>query len=407
MNVNSTDAVLVLSIRGGGMVRPMAEIIRSLPARSVLVSNNPDDRNRDACDEHVVVDWLTDELPVLVERLAARGIRPVAVVNNLEPLITWQAAILRHYELPLGDSGLGVFADKAAVRRRVRELGLSGLRFWSSTAEDLATLGVDHFPVIVKPSRDSGASRFVRRADDADELRRCAAEIAASLGRDAHVVVEEYIDGVEHSLDGPVLDGRFRPLLHVEKLDHDERRHHDAGLCVSPPLSVAVRQGTAKISPVVDALCRDLRLDNLWLHVEARTRADGTCELVEINTRPGGRLYRAAVQRTTGIDPFEANLRLALPGIDDSAVRAAARNDELVAMVVFDAQSVGRVHVATSREDVLGVPGVVDALVLDGLEITTLEQENTVAEALITADDLPALRSVEEAVRAQVKYEIS
>lgn len=403
----ATNAVLVLSIRGGGGVRPTAHILRAKSLHSVLVSSDATDRNRDACDDHIVVDWNADELSTLDSRLAARGIRPIAVVNNVEPLIGWQVAILEHYGLLLGDSGLRTLGSKTTVRETLRRLGLSDLRFWGFPAAKLDTAGVDHYPVILKPSQDSGASRFVRRADDEEHLRQCVAEFLTVLPGDTELIAEEYIAGTEHSLDGPVLDGRFQPLLHVEKTGHDERRHHDAGLCVSPPNDPLVGNAVPDVRRLIDAVCRELNLDRLWLHVEARTRLDGSTELVEINTRPGGRLYRAAVIRTAGIDPFEANLRLSLPDADISDIRAAHRNAELIGMVVFDADSTGTVRATTTRDEMLGIDGVVDALISDGLEITTLEQENTVAEALVVADSISALTAVEDRVRALVKYDIN
>lgn len=404
--MSDRNSVLVMSIRSGGGVRPAAEIIRSLAMRPVLVSENPEDRNRDSCEDHIVVDWENDDLDALVDQLKDRGIRPMAVVNNLEPLIGWQASVLRHFALPLGDSGLDVLSRKLSVRTLVRDLGLSTLSFWGGPVGELNVADVDHYPVILKPSEDSGGSRFVHRADNSAELERYATALAAALSPQCEVVVEEYLDGIESSLDGPVLDGHFRPLLHIEKTDHNESRHHDAGLCISPPTDQTVRAATDRAVELIDPLCKELCLDNLWLHVEVRTRKDGRTELVEINTRPGGRLYRSAAIRTTGIDPSKANLLLALAESDQADLRSAVRNDELVALVVFDAEKVGHVRAVTTREDLLEIEGVVDAYVLDGMQVTSLDQENNVAEVLITADDLTSLRALERHVRRVMDYEV-
>lgn len=49
--------VLVFSKRFVGGVRILAEMLRELDLRPVLVSAEPEDINRDACDVHLVVDW--------------------------------------------------------------------------------------------------------------------------------------------------------------------------------------------------------------------------------------------------------------------------------------------------------------------------------------------------------------
>ena len=73
--------------------------LRARGLRPVLISASPDDRNRDECDDHVLLDWDSEDLPTLITRLDQRGIDPIAVVNMVEPLIPWQIAIVAHRDL--------------------------------------------------------------------------------------------------------------------------------------------------------------------------------------------------------------------------------------------------------------------------------------------------------------------
>src|SRR5687767_9302261 len=100
--------VLILSLRTGGGVRAMADLVRSLSLRPVLVSAIAADPHRDACDDHVVVDWDGDGLTEATTRLRAQGIAPIAIINNLEPLIGWQVDLCRHYGLAGAGPGLEV-----------------------------------------------------------------------------------------------------------------------------------------------------------------------------------------------------------------------------------------------------------------------------------------------------------
>ncbi|MEV5882439.1 ATP-grasp domain-containing protein [Streptomyces sp. NPDC052020] len=398
--------VLVLSKRSAGGVRHVAELLRNLGRRPVLVSENPDDINRDACDAHVVVDWDGASLPRAVTAVEAAGVTPAGVVNLVDPLIGWQARLARHYGLPGGESAREVLVSKAGVRAGMRRLGLSSLWFDSGRAGAYDTSAVPAYPVVVKPCVDSGASRLVRRADDEEELGRHLRDIAGAAGPDFEIIVEEHIDGVEISIDGPVLDGEFHGLFLADKSARDERRNHDTGVLVSPLPPGGVRAGADTVIGRVSALCADLGLARGWLHVEARVAEDGSAELIEINPRVAGGVYPAAIRRTCGIDAVEQMILMALGEEDPALLRTVKRNDELVGLVNVEPREVGLVVDATPLERMTRLPGVVDGYVWDGFRVSSLDHENFFAAFLITADSEPALRETAVRVLSEFSFRI-
>ncbi|MCT2545003.1 acetyl-CoA carboxylase biotin carboxylase subunit family protein [Streptomyces atratus] len=393
--------VLIYSKRFEGGVRLVSRMLSEMGRRPILVSDEPEDVNRDHCAAHVVVDWETASLEELVTAVEAAGVVPTAVVNFVESLISWQVRTARHYGLEGGENGREVLLSKARVRAAMTDRGLSSLPFVAGTVSSLDVDAVTSYPVIVKPDQDSGGSRLVRRAKDAVELRSRLKELADSVGPDTDAIVEQYIDGVEFSVDGPVLDGRFHPLFEVEKTEHDNLRHHDAGLLISPPPSAHVRQAVRELSERVGALYASLGLGSSWLHVEGRVRADGTCELVEINPRPGGRMYRAATQRVCGVDPIDMSVRMALgERLDGALAGATPGGTELLAMLPFEADRVGTLASATSVEELKRIPGVVDGYLFENFRVVTMDRENFFAEAMITADSVADLHEIAEQVRS-------
>jgi hypothetical protein len=75
-------SVLVLSKwNNSSPVAQIAELLRSRGLRSVLISASPDDSNRDKCDDHVLLDWDSEDLPTLIARLDQRGVTPIGVAN--------------------------------------------------------------------------------------------------------------------------------------------------------------------------------------------------------------------------------------------------------------------------------------------------------------------------------------
>lgn len=379
-------SVLILSKWNAGAVALAAEQLRARGLRPVLISEIPGTPNREKCDDHVVVDWDRENLSTLITRLDRRGIVPIAVVNLIEPLLPWQGGLVAHYDLPGVGAGIDVLASKTLVRERMRALGLSTISFCDDPAE------ADFFPAIVKPSRDSTASRLVRRVDSPAELLAYRRHLVARGFVDTEMIIEEYLPGVEFSVDGPVVDGRFHPVLAVEKPDHDNVRHHDAGLRIHPPQSDHVRDGVRVLSEMTSALCSDLRLDQLWLHIEGRVDDDGRTELVEINPRFGGGMYPTAIQEISGIDPAEAVVSMSLGEFTLDRL-GSLRDRTIIGWVDVEAEELGRVEISATEDDLCELPGVIKAVVVDGYQVSDLEQENYFLRFAITADSVGQLRA--------------
>lgn len=379
-------SVLILSKWNAGGVALAAEQLRARGLQSVLISELAEHRNRDACDVQVLVDWDREDLPTLIARLDRRGIVPVAVVNLIEPLLPWQGGLAAHYDLPGTSTGLDVLASKTLVRERIRALGLSAIGFCDDPAE------ADFFPAIVKPARESTASRLVRRVDGPDELFAYRRHLAERGFADTEMIIEEYLPGVEFSVDGPVVDGRFHPVLAVEKPDHDEVKHHDAGLRIHPPQQDHVRAGVQVLSEMVSTLSADLRLDQIWLHVEGRADEDGRTELVEINPRFGGGMYPTAIEEAGGIDPMQAVVAMSLGEFTLEQLNPP-RESKIIGWVDVEAEELGRVEISTTEEDLCALPGVIKAVVVDGYQVKDLEQENYFLRFALTADSVSQLRA--------------
>ncbi|MEU6256020.1 ATP-grasp domain-containing protein [Streptomyces sp. NPDC047043] len=395
-------SVLILSKWNAGGVAPAVERLRGRGLRPVLISDLPDDRNRATCDAHVLVDWDGDDLPTLASRLERHDIEPIAVLNMLEALMPWQISLATHYGLPGGDAGRRVLLSKTLVRERMRALGLSGIRFSGDPA------GVDFFPAVVKPSGESGASRLVRRVDGPDELRAYESHLAELGLADTELIVEEYLPGTEYTVDGPVVAGRFHPVLAGEKPDLDETRHHDAGINLHPPQQEHVRAGVRVLAEAISVLCTDLGLDQLWLHVEGRSTEEGRTELVEINPRPGRGMHFPAVHKPGGIDPIEAFISMSLGEFTMAPEQLEPVPDlPITGLVYVEADELGTVEIGTGADDLRELPGVVDADVVDGYRVTNLEQENFFLGFTVTAGSLPQLRARVARVMGALDYRIT
>ncbi|MGN5380905.1 ATP-grasp domain-containing protein [Streptomyces lasalocidi] len=402
--MNGSDGVLVFSKRHAGAVRAVSEVLRKKGQRPILVSEFVDDPHRDLCDAHVVVDWNEQDLKQLIEAVGKAGVVPVGVVNVVESLISWQIDVARHYGLPGGEKAREIFLSKSLVRGVMQRIGLSELWFDSGYAGSYDVRSVERYPVIIKPARESGGSRLVRQANTPEELGTALHTLSSNGGHGMEVVIESYIGGVEFSIDGPVVGGVFHDIFVVEKTQHNEQRHHDAGPLISPPVSAHVASAAASLAGKIGVLCRELEFMHGWLHVEGRATKDGTGELIEINIRFGGGLYRAATTYACGIDPVDVVVSVAL----GEAVRTPQDNpgDSLLVMLGFDADRVGKVVAATSLERIKRISGVLDGYVLNSYQVHSLDYENFIAEFLVVGDTMPELQNACEEVMSLFRFRI-
>lgn len=159
-----------------------------------------------------------------------------------------------------------------------------------------AAIAAPGFPCVLKPLALS-ASRGVIRADDAAGFVRAWRRLAAILSRpelaaggDAwarHVLVEDYLPGSEHAVEGLLTDGRLHPLAIFDKPDPLEGPFFEETIYVTPSRLPEPRQTALLEAVQTAALALGLRQGPI--HAELRLNAAGPW-MLEIAPRAIGGL---------------------------------------------------------------------------------------------------------------------
>lgn len=98
-------------------------------------------------------------------------------------------------------------SNKAAMRDCFARRGVSSPEFVTvASAQEAAVASLPSFPLVVKPVDNMGG-RGTRRVDSAFELTDAVTQ-ALAFSRSGEVIIEEFIDGPEFSLDAIVCDGK-------------------------------------------------------------------------------------------------------------------------------------------------------------------------------------------------------
>jgi biotin carboxylase len=204
-------------------------------------------------------------------------------------------------------------ADKLLFRQMQQRDGLPCPTFYWLKSDDelhVASEAVG-FPLVVK-ARRLNASRGVIRADNLDELNRCAQQIRSiqkRLQRDAGsqgLLVEAFIPGEEIALEGVLQKGELRVLALFDKPDPLNGPTFEETRYVTPSRLPADVQ--ASISRMVSQACKAAGIDEGPIHAEARINEQGIW-LLEIAPRGIGGLCGRVLETTLDMGVAELVLR--------------------------------------------------------------------------------------------------
>ncbi|MFJ8954963.1 ATP-grasp domain-containing protein [Streptomyces sp. NPDC102381] len=251
--------------------------------------------------DHAVVD-LSDPAALLA------GGRALAECHDLAGVVTWD-------EWKLAPTArlaraLGLASPSAEVMRACRNKSVARTLFArhgvpsaaSMKARTLLEAGLATmtlgYPAVIKPAAFAGSIGVVR-VDRPEELPAAfayAAEGASHSREDTGVLVEEYLDGPEFSVECVTHRGETTAVAVTRKHLGPAPYFAETGHTVdaSDPL-------LAQIAPAAAAAVKALGITDGVQHVELRL-VDGRPRLIEVNARIGGDMIGHLVHLATGID---------------------------------------------------------------------------------------------------------
>ena len=174
--------------------------------------------------------------------------------------------------------------------------------------EDLKALeGKVSFPCIIKPT-DNAGSHGVAKVHDFEELL-ANYEYSHSCSRHGKVIVEEYLDGPEVSVEVMVVKGTVHILQITDKITTGAPHFVEMGHTQPSRLPEETQR---QIREVAEAACKSLGLDKGPAHVEMKVTSRGPV-MIELGARMGGdNITTHLVPLSTGIDMVGATIKVAL-----------------------------------------------------------------------------------------------
>lgn len=184
---------------------------------------------------------------------------------------------------------------------------------WIHLQNDLSTNG------ILKPSRNSGSrgiAKVSRNMDKEDFVK--AYNIALNESRDKSVLIEQFIDGPEFSIEIIVWNSEVNVLTVTDKkttgAPHFVELGHNQPSCFS-------KEDVETLKTAAVAGVKALGVNNCACHAEAKLM-DGKAYLMEIGARLGGDFISTELTHlSTGIDMVAAAIDVALGMEPDLSIK--------------------------------------------------------------------------------------
>ncbi|HVZ71803.1 MAG TPA: ATP-grasp domain-containing protein [Polyangia bacterium] len=313
-----TDTFLVLG--GGRWQLRIIEAARALGVRTVVADISGDAPGRQIADEFVRIDTNDREgLLTIARRVNAR----LVLAEQTDRLVPIAGFINEALGLPgITRAVAERFTNKLVMRRALEGKGVPMPRFRPVSSANEASEAAQTFglPVIVKPlqAQSSMGVTLVERLDDVAE----AFLGARAIGSQEQVLIEEFVNGTEVTVEGISLDGNCTILAMSEKA-HYAHRPCVARLLAYPPRFAP--EILHRLRDTAKLVVESLGLETGVSHAEYRVR-DGVPHLVEVAARGGGNgIASIIVPHISGLDTYDLVIRrlrgerVALPAVQARA----------------------------------------------------------------------------------------
>ena len=252
------------------------------------------------CDQSLVVD-ITNKT-ALLDALKATGITPLGIFSFCSEVGMLPASWIREeYNLHgLLPSETEKVLFKHIQRKIWKDAGVENIKWFLSENIEEANSQVNSvgFPCIIKPV-DSSGSRGVSKVLNFDEFKE-AYRLAAAASRLNLVLVEEYLDGVEYTVEAFTENSFTKILVVTEKAKVEGSRGTVASELSYPSIS---DEQIEKIKSKVLSAIHALDYKNGPTHTELILTKNGRIGLVEMAGRGGGfGVFSKLIPLASGID---------------------------------------------------------------------------------------------------------
>lgn len=394
--MRNRDSMKKLMILGASILQlPAIEQAKKMGVQVIAVDMNPEaiGFKVDGITKEVIS---TIDIPAILEAARRHKIDGIMTLATDMPM---QAVAVVAKELNL----VGISSDtaikatnKAAMREALKEAGVPVPLFYrvSSKQEYLdavESVRKSGYKCIIKPADNSGSRGIDLLENFNAETVERAFEYSKQSSRSGDLMVEEYMEGPEVSVETLSVNGECHVIQITDKLTTGAPYFVEMGHSQPSRHSQEIKR---RIEEVAIAANRAIGIENGPSHTEIKVTKDGP-KVVELGARLGGdNITTYLVPLSTGVNMVECCIKIALGEKPD----LSKKQEKASAIRYFDIEY-GKIKNISGIEDAKAVPGVKQIFVVHGIGDTMngIKSSGDRAGFIIAQSD-----SVENAIEACV-----
>jgi len=298
----------IMFIGAGKYQVPGIEKAKEIGLRTIAIDRDPD-----------VPGLKIADVPVVLDIKDIEGAIKVAKENNIDGVLTIAsdiavptvAAVAEELDLPGISSEIAKIAtNKALMREKFVEYGIPSPRFRKVRTLDEAREAAEEigFPVVIKPV-DNAGSRGVSKVDNMDESVG-AFNHAQKHSRIGDVIVEEFIEGIECTIEGMTYNNKTEILAISEKKKPEGHYRVATDLTYPPSFPSEVIEN---IKNVVKLAIEAIGIDIGPTHSEVIVTSHWKPVLIEVAARGGGfGIFSDVIALVSGVDAITENIKISI-----------------------------------------------------------------------------------------------
>lgn len=255
------------------------------------------------------------------------------------------------------------------------------------------------YKCIIKPADNSG-SRGVGLLSDDGDLDKIF-EYSKQYSRSGELVVEEYMEGPEVSVETLAVDGKIHVIQITDKLTTGAPYFVEMGHSQPSKLSEETKK---QIREVAIAANKALGIENGPSHTEIKVTKEGP-KIVELGARLGGDCITThLVPLSTGVNMVEASIRIALGEKPDLKQRW-----KKASIIRYFKTEKGRIEKIVGIKEVENIPGIVQISIVHGVgeQIGEIKSStDRVGFVIIQGDSRAEVENIGNEVLSKVRFTI-
>lgn len=296
--------------------------------------------------------------------------------------------------------------DKGEMRMALRKSGVPIPAFYRVRSKKEYRSAVNKikeagYKCIVKPADNSGSRGIDLLSDFEQETIDNAYEYSKQSSRSGDLMVEEYMEGDEVSVESLSIDGICHVIQITDKLTTGAPYFVEMGHSQPSVLSEDTKE---KIRQITIAANKAIGIENGPAHTEIKITKDGP-KIIELGARLGGdNITTHLTTLSTGVDMVECCINIAM----GMAVNLNTRMNRGSAIRYFPLEK-GKIKNIEGVEQAQKIPGVVQVSIVHGVgeSVNGIKNSGDRVGFVITEGD-DAKAAVDAAMQgvAAVKFEV-